>query len=420
MSRKRKLPSGLWDRDGTYWCRFRAGGRLIRERLSTDYRTACGLLNELKARADRGEFDLIDNDYSWDKLKDEFLKWARQSIRNPQDYEQDLAWFEQYSRVNNISQITEAWVIGFRNWRMGHTTAKKAPKEGEPATGKPISARTINRHVSTLCNMLNKGVAWRRIGSNPIVGMKPLRHDEKRKERRSLSLAEVESLFEESPAYLRPVWRMFMVTGIRKTELRNMRFSDIDHERRSVTVWPRVGSAKSGKPREIPLDDETLELLAALEQEAQHRQPVRGHSSERTEQQRANFSREHVFVTNANTPWRNNLLTRFYTCCKRAGIEGAESGGTVDIHALRVSFTTLTLENGASPKAIQAILGHSTLALTMGVYARATDRAKREAVDVLPFAKTSAPDGVLPMTNAHAMSTSTKTSTQPETDTRLA
>ena len=108
MARKRKLPSGLWDRDGTYWCRFRAGGRLIRERLSTDYRTACGLLNELKARADRGEFDLIDNDYSWDKLKDEFLKWAQQSTRVANEYATDLEWFEKYSRVTSISQITDS------------------------------------------------------------------------------------------------------------------------------------------------------------------------------------------------------------------------------------------------------------------------------------------------------------------------
>lgn len=53
---------------------------------------------------------------------------------------------------------------------------------------------------------------------------------------------------------------------------------------------------------------------------------------------------------------------------------------------LRVTFTTLTLENGAIPKAIQAMLGHSTLALTMGVYAKATEKAKRDAINVLPWA----------------------------------
>ncbi len=191
-----------------------------------------------------------------------------------------------------------------------------------------------------------------------------------------------------------------------------MRFADVDHDRRTATVKPRAGLGKNHKPRDISLDDETLEILAALEQDAKHREPVAGLNVKLTQQQRASFLRHHVFVTSANTPWRNNLLDRFYACCKRAGIEGAEPNGSVDIHALRVSFTTLTLENGASPKAIQAILGHSTLALTMGVCAKATDRAKRDSVGALPFAETSAPDGVIPMQNAHTMRTSKKSSTQ--------
>jgi integrase len=70
------------------------------------------------------------------------------------------------------------------------------------------------------------------------------------------------------------------------------------------------------------------------------------------------------------------------------------------IHSLRVSFTTLALEGGANPKAVQAILGHSTLALTMGIYARATDRAKREAIGALPFAKVSAPEHVIAVSQA--------------------
>ena len=78
-----------------------------------------------------------------------------------------------------------------------------------------------------------------------------------------------------------------------------------------------------------------------------------------------------------------------------AGIVDAEPGGSVDIHALRVTFTTLSLEHGASPKAVQAILGHSTLAMTMGVYAKATESAKRSAITALPFAQSSGPAHVL-------------------------
>ena len=49
--------------------------------------------------------------------------------------------------------------------------------------------------------------------------------------------------------------------------------------------------------------------------------------------------------------------------------------------------------------AVQAILGHSSLDLTMRVYAKATDSSKRDAVDALPFTKLGVPD-VLPIRKA--------------------
>ena len=49
-------------RDDTYFAAFRAGGRRIHRRLSSDFKTAGELLNELKARADRGHYGMVDND----------------------------------------------------------------------------------------------------------------------------------------------------------------------------------------------------------------------------------------------------------------------------------------------------------------------------------------------------------------------
>jgi len=67
-------------------------------------------------------------------------------------------------------------------------------------------------------------VAWRHIGNNPLASLRPLRHDSPAKQRRSLSLAEVQALFTHSPAYLRPVWQLLMTTGLGKRELANLVF----------------------------------------------------------------------------------------------------------------------------------------------------------------------------------------------------
>jgi hypothetical protein len=53
------------------------------------------------------------------------------------------------------------------------------------------------------------------------------------------------------------------------------------------------------------------------------------------------------------------------------------------------------LQQPASPKAVQTILGHATLDMTMRVYAKATDRSMRDAINALPFATATAPDHVL-------------------------
>jgi len=337
MARKTKLPPGMWQRGQTYYARFSSQGRLVRKRLSTDFATAKLLLNDLMARSDRGDFGYLDNDYPWKELRAAFMVWANQSIRNPEEYASDLAKFKEFAALANVREVTAERVFGFRKWRLNQG----------------VTSRTVNRQVGTVSNMLNHGVQWNRIGHNPIASIKPLPQGDPTKQRRALTLEEVEALFEHSPERLKPVWRLFMVSGIRREELVDLRFDDINWDRQTMTV--RVSVAKSKKTREIPLDDTAMSMLIELREASADRDPVAGQTAQQTEQQLRNFSRDHVFVSRVNTPMRNNLLRAFYAICKRARIEGAEQNGSVDIHSLRVTFTTLALENGASPKAVQSI-----------------------------------------------------------------
>ena len=81
MARRRSLPSGLWKRGNIYYSCFRAGGRLIRKRLSSDLRTATQMLNELRVRADRAGEGMLDNELPVAQLKEDFLRWAKHSMR---------------------------------------------------------------------------------------------------------------------------------------------------------------------------------------------------------------------------------------------------------------------------------------------------------------------------------------------------
>lgn len=99
----------MWKRGSVYYARFHKNGRLVRKRLSTSFDVACEALNDLRARADRADFGI--NDYDWEDLKREFLRWAAQALRRPKSYELHLSQFERFLKVPSIRQIDQAYVV---------------------------------------------------------------------------------------------------------------------------------------------------------------------------------------------------------------------------------------------------------------------------------------------------------------------
>ena len=75
------------------------------------------------------------------------------------------------------------------------------------------------------------------------------------------------------------------------------------------------------------------------------------------------------------------LCHKAFVCRKIAqkldGFEGFH------FHQLRHTYTSNLLANGAEPKDVQELLGHSDVSTTMNVYAHSTRKAKRESARLL-------------------------------------
>ncbi len=52
----------------------------------------------------------------------------------------------------------------------------------------------------------------------------------------------------------------------------------------------------------------------------------------------------------------------------------------ISMHSLRHSFATRAIERGVNPKALQTLLGHASVQVTMGIYVHITDDSKWLAI----------------------------------------
>jgi site-specific recombinase XerD len=62
---------------------------------------------------------------------------------------------------------------------------------------------------------------------------------------------------------------------------------------------------------------------------------------------------------------------------------------TIRVHDARHTFATWLLEHGMSPKVVQTMLGHSSIAVTLDIYSHVSLDLEKRAADTLNAAFTS-------------------------------
>lgn len=220
-----------------------------------------------------------------------------------------------------------------------------------------LSPKTINLHLSTLRRALVLAYQWELIEVLPRIR----RLKETKPEFVFLDFGEAERLVKAAD----PEWRVMIVTGLktgmRLGELLALRWQDVDLVAGRIIVRRNLvrgilGTPKSGKNREIPLSDDAIAALKS------HRH-LRG---------------DIVFCTDSGDYLTKEITKRpLWRACKRAGI-----AHKIGWHALRHTFASHLAMRGAPAKAIQELLGHSSIEMT-NRYMHLSPDARREAVQLL-------------------------------------
>jgi integrase/recombinase XerD len=146
-------------------------------------------------------------------------------------------------------------------------------------------------------------------------------------------------------------------TGIRRSELINLRVFDLDADRGTLMV--RQG--KGGKDRMIPIGERAVAWIERYLVEV------------RPTLISGDAAGDFVFLNNNGQPFTANALTLLV----REYITKADVGKQGSCHLFRHTMATLMLENGADIRYIQAMLGHVKLETT-AIYTQVSIRKLKE------------------------------------------
>lgn len=205
----------------------------------------------------------------------------------------------------------------------------------------------LYRHFLRYCAR-NKWAQRHQLG--PIMQTKAPKVDERVV--RCLTRSEEDRLLYAAPKYLQPVIKWALNTGMRRGEILSLQWSQIDAERRTVTI--KGDQAKSRKTRVIPLNEAALRITRSL--------PT---------------WREWVFLRPSGEPLtRYTLWHDFNEAADRAGVPNLR------FHDLRATFATRLAAGGVGLLAIRDLLGHSSLTMAQK-YVRAASLNLTDAVSML-------------------------------------
>lgn len=215
-----------------------------------------------------------------------------------------------------------------------------------------LSPSHVRDIVGVLSGVLGLAVRDRRLPSNPARGVDLPRI--KKRRRRYLAAHEVEALANAAGRDGRLAVLVLAYCGLRWCELAALRVGSVDFLRRRFKVEEAVtevhgrlvwGTPKSHEARSVPIPRVLIDDLA---------------------NQLAGKRRDDlVFTTASGAPLRNRNARRSWFDAAAEAI--GEPGFTP--HELRHTAASLAVSAGANVKAIQAMLGHASAAMTLDTYA---------------------------------------------------
>jgi len=163
---------------------------------------------------------------------------------------------------------------------------------------------------------------------------------------------ELEKFFAACNPFQLAVFKTLLMSGLRKQELENLTWNDVDFTAGTLKVSAKAGfEPKTWEERTVEVPSDLLKILKTL--------PRRG---------------DYVFTTKTGGRW-THAWDDAQEIGKAAGVKDAHP------HKFRATYATRLLQSGIDLKTVQRLLGHKNLESTMRYLAKAESKTVRAKVD---------------------------------------
>jgi integrase len=226
-----------------------------------------------------------------------------------------------------------------------------------------VSPRTVQYMRAVLRSALKTAERRRLVTRNEASLTDPPK--QVRHEIRALNPGEAQRLLVAAKGErLEALYTVALMCGLRAGELFALRWTDIDFERGTLSVRATLQRIDG---RHVLAEPKTAKGRRTLPLPGLVSNALREHRTrqfaERQVAERWDTTWNLVFCSKKGTPLdHRDVLLKFHGIVERAGLP------RMRLHDLRHSCATLLLSQGASPRVIMEVLGHSQISLTMNTY----------------------------------------------------
>lgn len=322
---------GVYLKNGNWFIDYRVNGRRKREKIGPNKTLAETVLKKRKVEIAEGKF--------LDIKKEQKIKF------------EDMAqmYLDIHAKPNKKSCHSDEDLIKtlsrFFAGKYLYEITPMAVEQFKAERAKEVSPATVNRALACLKCMFNKAIEWSKAEVNPVKKVKLFKENNIRV--RYLEKEEIKRLIDNASAHLKPILIVALNTGLRKGEILNLKWTDLDFKNNIIYIR----ESKSGERREVPMNMLVRRTLIA----------VRKHPDS-----------PYVFC-NANGENYANVRKSFFTACKKSSIINFR------FHDLRHTFASHLVMGGVDLNTVRELLGHKSLEMTLR-YSHLSPDHKQRAV----------------------------------------